>query len=463
MGKKKRKRPGVLRLEMPYSCEPPQLTSDAVGLPRVMRRPAVSLTVEATILDVADGRLLRDGVILAHRITGGVGEWFLSAPRWSPALPEERTEPLGAKADFPDAFAQLLRPLIRRGVLGPIAGLHVERDGWALRDAAGEVAADVKDEKVTIRRSGIITARYREITITPTGTLTGQQREFLLSSALAVNATVVDRFPTLQQRLGAPATGLTNFPLPEPLRMDFTLEEFATEVFAHHLQRIVLADLRRRGGDPEELRELNESLWSFARDLRGLAPVLEPRWRTSLEQRLAELPFATSSDVEAPVLDVLDALVGTVRAPQLGDLSRRPAVQVLFERAEQATLILADRCRALEVTSPDDRWFAALRAAEQLDVAAGVASPLFPGVMSKLTDQLGDLLVDLRATTEGALDADPDLDGLSSAQAYQLGVDIERRRCGVRENRVAFIERWPDRVRAARKGLAKAEKKRERG
>ncbi|NHB85429.1 hypothetical protein G7085_14585 [Tessaracoccus sp. HDW20] len=159
------------------------------------------------------------------------------------------------------------------------------------------------------------------------------------------------------------------------------------------------------------------------------------------------------------MLDVLDALIGTVSAPRLGDLSQRPAAQVLFERAEQATLILADRCRALEVSSPDERWQAALRAAEQLDVAVAVAGPLFPGVLGKLTDQLGDLISDLRAGASAAPGAEPELDGLSAAQAFQLGVETERRRSGAYERRSAFIDRWPARVVAARKALAKAEKK----
>lgn len=457
---KKRKRAGILRLEVPFSADAPQLTSESVGLPRVMRRPSASVTMDATILDAVDGRLLRDGVIVAHRVTEGLGQWYLAAPRWSPALPEERVEPLGANGDLPDGFARLLKPLIRHAVLGPIAALHSEREEWALRDDDGDVVANVRDELVTIRRSGITTARYREITITPCRVLSGQQRDFLLSAARAVNATVVETFPTLQQRLGAPATGLTNFPDPEPPRDDFTLEEFTTEVFARHLQEIVHADLRRRGSDADELGEVNAALWSFGRDLRGLAPVLEPRWRESVEKRLDGLPFHRASDVDAPVLDVLDALVSTVLAPRLGDLSQRPAAHELFRRAEQATYILADRCRALEVTSPDDRWQAALRAAEQLEVATTVVAPLVHGVMRKLSDQLGDLLDDLRTATSDPLASDPELDGLSAAQAYQVGVETERRRTAVRERRAAFIRQWPDRVVAARKVLAKAEKKR---
>lgn len=456
---KKRRRMEVMRLEVPFSADSPQLTSEAVGLPRVMRRPSASLTIQATILDAPDGRLLRDGVVLAHRVVDGTGQWYLSAPSWAPLLPEERLEPLGASGDLPEEFLRILAPILRRAAPGPIASVTSERDEWVLRDDEGEAAAFVLDEKVTIRRSGITTARFREITITPTEALTGQQRAFLLSAALAVNATVVEAYPSLQQRLGAPATGLTNFPTAQPLRRDLTLEEFVIEIFAQHLQGIVRADLARRSGAVEALGPLNSLLWDFGRDLRGLAPVLEPRWREATEAPLKGLPFESAADLEAPVLDVLDALVGAVQAPRLGDLSQRPAAEILFDRAEQATLILADRCRALTEASTDENWTAALRAAEQLEVAAEVAAPLAARALGRLTHQLDDLLDDLREATLGAPGGEPELDGLSADQAYQLGMDTERNRARVRVSRTRFVERWPSRVIAARKALAKAEKK----
>ena len=97
MGKKAKRR-AVLRIEVPFTSDPPVLTSDALGLPRLLRRPAASFVMDVTVIDAADGRLLRDGVVVAHRVVGGIGEWYLSAPRWSPHLPEECTRPLGTNS-----------------------------------------------------------------------------------------------------------------------------------------------------------------------------------------------------------------------------------------------------------------------------------------------------------------------------------------------------------------------------
>lgn len=456
MAKKHR---SVLKLEAPFSSDPPRLTSEAVGLPRILRRPAASYIMDVTILDVEDARLLRAGVIVAHRVIQGMGEWYLSAPGWAPHLPAEQVEPLGASGDLPEHYARLIRPLVRRGVLGPMAALHCDRDEWALRNSEGEVAAIVRDERVRIRRSGITTARYREITITPTEHLTGQQRDFLISSAMAVNATVVDEYPTVAQRLGAPATGLTSYPRPREPRPDPSLEEFVGSLFAEHLQRIVRADLARRASSLEDLGGINSRLWAFGRDLRGLAPVLEPSWREATERSLAGLPYSSSAEAESPLMSVIDALVGAARAPRLGDLAHKQAAEQLYQRAVQATLILVDRCRSLTADSPDDQWHGALRAAEQLEVVVGVAAPLFPKAVTRILRRLSEVTQELRGCALGTFMGDPALDGLSAAQAFALGREAERRRAGLKAQREAFIERWPTRVVEARKLMLRAQKK----
>lgn len=452
-------RKGVLRLDVPFSSEAPRLTSEAVGLPRIVKRTAHSFEMDATILDAPDARLQRAGVTVAHRVVNGLGEWYLAAPSWAPHLPEVLTVPLDAGGDLPENFGTLIRPILRRGVLSTLAAVHVERTEWALRTDDGEDAAVVRDDRMTINRSGIITARYREIEITPTGALTGQQRDYLLSAGLAVGATVVDRFPSIRHRIGAPASGLTGFPKPRDVGRDATLEEFVTAVFAGHLDGIVRADLDRRSGDRDALGDLDALLWDFGRDLRGLASVLEPSWREATEHHLDGLPFNSAADAEGPVIDVIEALTGAVRAPRLGDLSHLPASRVLFDRAEQATLILAERCRNLSVDAPDEAWQGALRAAEQLEVVMGVAGPMMPKERDKLANHLADVVDALRASAHGSFVGDPELDGLSVQQAYQLGRQTERKRMGVASVRQDFVDGWPDRFRRARKLVDKARKR----
>ena len=458
MGKKGKRR-AVLRIEVPFTSESPVLTSEGLGLPRLLRRPAASFVMDVTVIDAADGRLLRDGVVVAHRVVGGIGEWYLSAPRWSPHLPEECTRPLGTSGDLPVELAHRLRPLIRGAVLGPIAALRCTRDEWALRDAEGGVAAVVRDERVTVRHGGVATARYREITITPERRgLTKAQRDFLTAAGLAVNGTVVAQFPTLQERLGAPATGLTNFPVPRPLAPDATLEDFVSSVFATHLLAIATTDLARRRAESDDVGGVNAQLWELGKDLRGLAPVLEPKWREATERLLGGLPWSTPAELEPALPAVLDALVGGARAPRLGDLARRPAAVVLLDRAVHAGRILKERCGALTVEAPGEQWAAARLAAEQLVVAARVVSPLAPELLGKVLVGVEDVVTALRACESDASVAPPELGGMSAEQAFLLGAELERKRALAVARRADFIERWPGTVKRARKRLGKARK-----
>jgi hypothetical protein len=43
--------------------------------------------IAVTLLDAPDHRLIRSGVLLAHRVLDGRGEWYITAPDWQPLLP----------------------------------------------------------------------------------------------------------------------------------------------------------------------------------------------------------------------------------------------------------------------------------------------------------------------------------------------------------------------------------------
>lgn len=449
-----KKRMAVLRFELPFAADPPRLTSEEMGLPRIVRRPAASYTMDVTVLDAADARLLRAGVVVAHRVVGGQGDWYLAAPAWAPHLPAERVEPVQASGDLPERFAALIRPIARRAPIGPLAGLTVERDEWSLRDGEGRAAAAVRDERVTVRRSGMTTARYREVTVTPTTGLTRRQRDFLVNAAVAVHGAVTEHFPNLQSRIGAPASGLSGFPQPAALSSSSTLEEYVAAIFARHLRGLVEADLDRRHADDEEgIGVVNDRLWAFRRDLRGLAAFLEPGWREEVERRLAGLAFETAAQLDEPVLGVVDALVSAVYAPPLGDESNAPAREALLQRVSQAASILDGRCQALTIDAPDERWAGALSAAQQLGMLISVAEDAVSpakGLRSRCDEIVARLTEAARPSPP-----EPDLDGLSLQQAYRMGERAERRRGELARLREEFIATW---VGQARK-LAKRTRK----
>lgn len=455
MGKQRTR---AIRFHVPFTAEPPAMTSAAVGIVKLKHHGSQAQSEDVTLLDAPDNRCLRSGVVIAHRVSDGQGEWTLEAPNWSPWLPSRRVEPV-AEADLPADLAKLVLPITRGVALGPVATLSTNRAGYSLLGEDDVVIAGIRDEQVTLRRGGIATARYREVTLEPGPDMTPQQIQFVIDSMQSVSASPVDRFPTLQQRLGPPATGLTDFPEPQPVTDGATMEELVISVFARDLVDLVevLLGLEASDDAAPDISSLNAQLQLVLRDIRGLAHVLDPGWRESVDEVVAGLPFDSFDDAQPAALKVVDALVSAVHAPRLGDSSMEEAGPLLFQRAEKGIYILADRCRALEPNAPGPQWEAALQAAEQLALSAGVAAALPRKSVSRILGLLDEITSHLRACS--AVSQAADLEGLDAAQAYALGRSDERRNLEVARCRQDFVAAWPDRITKLRKLLAKAKAK----
>ena len=183
--------------DMPYSAATPRLINPDLGLHHLVARIGhnAAYEISVTLLDAPDHRLIRSGSCLPIGCWTGVASGTSPAPDWQPLLPEDRIELMG-HADLPDDLADMIRPLRRRATLGPVAALTCDRREFALRDDAGTTLALLRDDKVTVRRGGLTTARYREVLITPVGPgLNDEQAAWLDRSLLQVGATQVPRFP----------------------------------------------------------------------------------------------------------------------------------------------------------------------------------------------------------------------------------------------------------------------------
>ncbi|WP_231359979.1 hypothetical protein, partial [Escherichia coli] len=86
-----------------------------------------SFTSDITLLDSTDRRLLRAGVVLAHRVIEGIGEWYMDAPIWQPWLPVDHSVALGMAGDLPRDYICLIKPFLRGVPLAPVAALTCQR------------------------------------------------------------------------------------------------------------------------------------------------------------------------------------------------------------------------------------------------------------------------------------------------------------------------------------------------
>ncbi|OYN84616.1 CYTH domain-containing protein [Parenemella sanctibonifatiensis] len=446
----------VLRCEMSYAGAPLQFRGNA-GVAAVVRQVSDTYDLQATVFDAPDFRLLRSGVVLAHRVMRSTGDWYLACPSWAPMLPREYTEPMGS-ADLPLELLDRLVPLWRRAPLGPVAGLDCQRQTYQLRDEDGTVLARVRDDQVTVRRGGLTTARYREVKLV-SDRATDEQFAALERLLTASGAIVVTRFPSLQQRIGAPATGLSDVPPPVRVSQDETVEQLAVGVVGHRLRQLVRGDLAFRA-EAADSEELVRTLADTREELAGFSAWWEPRWwselRTDLDQLLAtEQPWRT-----ALYASVLDRLVLASRAPALGDGGARAADEAVRERLRQqaaAVLALGDSLAAAPQAGSTDAWRALLTATEELGSVIELVWWLEP----KLARRLRRSVRRLAALAEPAADplARPDFAGLTVEDAFDAGRDYEAHR---RERAVArrrFAKRWP-KLRAKVTGQVKPRGKR---
>ena len=453
--------PGQRLYDMPFSSVEPRLVNPEVGLPNLVARGGhnAPYTIDVTLLDAPDHRLIRSGVLLAHRVLDGRGEWFLTAPDWQPLLPKDRIELMG-HADLPDDLASLIRPLRRRATLGPVAALHCDRREFALRDDTGTTLALLRDDKVTVRRGGLTTARYREVMLTPVGPgLSHDQRAFVDRAFRSVGANRVPRFPRLVTRLGAPATGSSDIPLEQALDGSLPFRGFVGAVVGNHLREVVRCDLALRGGDGDALARLADEAAALSAELSGLAPGLDPSWVEDLVDDLDWLVAATrdagrarTGAGPAPLrseryLSVLERLVGAARSPRLVVDGSAPTVAVLGRLLEVETRRLREVADPLRADATDAAWDQVRRAVDRVRGLARAAAPVVPDDAAKALALLRKTAPLLAAVQLGLPPAVPDVEAMTPAEAFAAGREHERARLGHRRARQDFVDRWAKTVR----------------
>ena len=458
--------PGQRLYDMPYSATAPKLINPGIGLHNLVARAGhnAAYEIDVTLLDAPDYRLTRSGVLLAHRVLDGRGEWFLTAPEWQPLLPKDRIETMG-HTDLPQEFGDLIRPLRRRATLGPVAALRCERREFALRDDQGQTLALLRDDKVTVRRGGLTTARYREVMITPIGPgLTEQQAAWLDRAISQAGATAVPRFARLVTRLGAPATGLTDFPPPRSFEADAPFATFVSQLLGLRLRQIVEADLAIRGGNPEAAEELASHAAQLRTELRGLSFVLDPDWVEDLYDELDWIildadPHRTGDPAEAAqareqlvgrlhterYLALLDRLVTATRAPKLGDASTLATGDVLTDLLDSVLARVRRGVDRLNPDAPPQAWEEAWRSIGQLQWVADISTHVMPAETERIQHRLVksrrllDRIHEYHVAADRAVEAAA---GLPASDAFEAGRAFERRLQEARGLKEEFLALW---------------------
>jgi len=452
--------PGQRLYDMPYSAVAPRMVNPDLGLHNLVARAGhnAAYEIDVTLLDAPDHRLIRSGVLLAHRVIDGRGEWYLTAPDWQPLLPKDRIELMG-HADLPEELADLIRPLRRRAPLGPVAALRCDRREFALRDDAGTTVALLRDDKVTVRRGGLTTARYREVMLTPVGPgLSEDQTGWLDRALLGAGSTLVERFPRLVTRLGAPATGPSDIPAVTTLQPDSPFRVFVGQLLGLRLRQIIEADLGVRGGDPAAVDRLVDQARLLLAELRGVAVAAAPAgdWLEDLGDELAWLlaePAAGRPADQVPsrlrserYLALLDALVTAARGPRLAEPGTQSAVEVVGALVEAVVQRLAGAVERVPAGSPELAAWAEVREVVALvDATTALAGHVLPDRAAKLTARLAKPRRLLTRVQTSGVSAQQELTraaGLTAEQAFAAGRAYERQDADTRRAHAAAVRAW---------------------
>ncbi len=459
------KPPGQRLYDMPYSAAAPKLINPAVGLHNLVARAGhnAAYEIDVTLLDAPDYRLARSGVLLAHRVLEGRGEWFLTAPDWYPLLPKDRIETMG-DTDLPEEFADLIRPLRRRATLGPVAALRCERREFALRDDEGQTLALLRDDKVTVRRGGLTTARYREVMMTPVGPgLTEQQDAWLDRAINQAGATSVTRFPRLVSRLGAPATGLTDFPVPRSFEADAPFATFVSQLLGLRLRQIVEADLAIRGGNLDAAEQLAAQASQLRMELKGLSFVLDPDWVEDLYDELDWIMIDADPRGADPAgvararenliarlhseryLALLDRLVTATRGPKLGDTSVLDANKVLSDLLGSVVGRIRRVVDRLTPEASPQAWEDAWRSLGQLQWVADISTHVMAAETERIQRRLAksqSLLDQIHHYQQQADEAIESVAEMTAQEAFEAGRSYERRVDEARGLKTEFLALW---------------------
>ena len=141
-----------LEIEQKYDADPDFEMPDFAALPGYAVTPPETYHMAATYFDTDDLRLAANKVTLRRRTGGEDDAWHLKLPV-RPGTRRERHLPLSAGTDTVPAEMQAMVAGRTGGKpLHPIVQLNTERTIRRLTGPAGEVRAEVADDRVTGRR-----------------------------------------------------------------------------------------------------------------------------------------------------------------------------------------------------------------------------------------------------------------------------------------------------------------------
>lgn len=297
---------------------------------QVVTRP--SLDLDATYFDTPDLRLVREGISLRRRTGDGDPTWTLKLPAGpsSVALARREFDVVDDSVDIPAELASLVTGWVRTAPLGAVIDILSHRERLTLVGPSGTELAEIDDDHVSVRESGSIVARFREIEIE----LGEGGSEDLLRTVTQVlvgaGAGSPDPMPKVSRALGPRASVPSDLTITAPRRDASIAEVLASGLRAAVAEVIVNDPVIRLDADPSGVHSARWAVRRMRADLRSFARFVESpgieKIRAELRWLADELGTLRRADV---LLDRVNSSTSTLAAADSA------AAQGLLERARQ--------------------------------------------------------------------------------------------------------------------------------
>jgi CHAD domain-containing protein len=327
--------------------------------------PAVQ-RLSAVYYDTADLRLARHGATLRRRTGGGDAGWHLKVPVGGDSRVELRL-PLdeGPATNAPPAeLAELTFGMARGASIRPIALVKTKRDVWRLLDDAGQLVAEVADDRVTARRldeESSTADKWRELEVELADPATGPALDRALRKAGLRRAQHSSKLARVLPAVSPPPSGDTaGDALLAYLRAQF--------------DEIVKQDLRVRRDEPDAVHQMRVATRRLRSVLRVYRRLLEP----SMSRLRSELRWLGRRLAESRDLDVQEEHFRS-------SVSSLPAELVVGP-----------------VSARFDRHFGPARASARADVLATLGDKRYRRLLDSVDNLLADPPLASRASRPAA-------------------------------------------------------------
>jgi CHAD domain-containing protein len=357
-----------------------ELKYEAGGAPPALRDlPGVSEVegpgterLSAVYFDTADLRLARHGATLRRRTGGGDAGWHLKVPVGGDSRVELRL-PLdeGPATNAPPAeLAELTFGMARGVSIRPIALVKTKREVWRLLDDAGQLVAEVADDRVTARRlddESSTVDKWRELEVELADPSAGPALDRALRKAGLRRSRHSSKLARILPAVTAPPAG-------------DTAGDAVLAYLRAQFDEIVKQDLRVRRDEPDAVHRMRVAARRLRSVLRVYRRLLPGTSRLRSELRWLGRRLAGSRDLEVQQEHLRSAVSSLPVELAVGPVSAR------LDR-HFAPALASARADVL-VTLGDKRYRRLLDSVDQLLADPGLASRASRPASSELPRQL---------------------------------------------------------------------------